>query len=189
MNFDVQKASLMSRAAPRLRDITFSYFCLHDCMYLDPFEFTAVVRIAQFCAARTAWTYSPPGDACAPADVSRLGRITGLDAKELERCQTAIESFFELRDGHYWPRREWFQVASGFKRPPIPASLRSHVLRRDEFTCCYCGSKAGPFEIDHVVPISAGGHPIDPDNLMTACKDCNRSKRAMALEQWMTVNG
>lgn len=51
------------------------------------------------------------------------------------------------------------------------------VLERDGFTCRYCGRSAPnvELEVDHVHPVAAGGSD-DPDNLVTACYDCNRGK-------------
>lgn len=62
-------------------------------------------------------------------------------------------------------------------RPPLSPKLRYNVLRRDGFTCQYCGRTAqdGLLEIDHIVPIKMGG-TNDIDNLQTACKECNRGK-------------
>lgn len=57
-------------------------------------------------------------------------------------------------------------------------STRFAVLRRDSFTCQYCGRKA-PFvvlEIDHKIPKSKGGN-WTLDNLITSCFECNRGKR------------
>lgn len=61
--------------------------------------------------------------------------------------------------------------------------LRKAVFKRDGFQCVYCGSLSGPFECDHVFPISKGGAD-DLDNLVTACRSCNRSKRDKTLEEW-----
>lgn len=33
-------------------------------------------------------------------------------------------------------------------------------------------------EVDHVTPISEGGHPFDPANLVTLCEDCHLEKTA-----------
>jgi len=33
-------------------------------------------------------------------------------------------------------------------------------------------------EVDHIVPVSDGGHPFDPGNLQTLCEDCHRDKTA-----------
>lgn len=59
----------------------------------------------------------------------------------------------------------------------IPASLRFLVLKRDAFTCRYCGRKAPDVElhVDHVVPWSkVNEHKID--NLVASCRDCNIGK-------------
>ena len=61
----------------------------------------------------------------------------------------------------------------------IPVSLRFEVLRRDNFTCRYCGRKAPQVElhIDHVIPWKdVKKHDIN--NLVTSCKDCNLGKGA-----------
>lgn len=54
---------------------------------------------------------------------------------------------------------------------------RFQVLRRDEFTCQYCGrgSRDVVLHVDHVKPRAAGGSN-DPKNLITACSDCNLGK-------------
>lgn len=64
------------------------------------------------------------------------------------------------------------------------ASLRSQVFSRDNYACRYCGARGVRLECDHVVPVSRGGGD-DLSNLATACRDCNRSKRAKLLEDWM----
>ena len=59
----------------------------------------------------------------------------------------------------------------------IPVSLRFLVLKRDAFTCQYCGRSAPDVElhIDHKVPWSkVKEHKIE--NLVTACRDCNLGK-------------
>ena len=50
---------------------------------------------------------------------------------------------------------------------------RSEILRRDGYTCCYCG---GPgTTIDHIIPKSRGGGNTW-GNLCAACRDCNSAK-------------
>lgn len=51
--------------------------------------------------------------------------------------------------------------------------IREIILRRDQYTCQYCGQDANT--VDHVVPISKGGNDL-PDNLVAACARCNYSK-------------
>jgi 5-methylcytosine-specific restriction endonuclease McrA len=56
---------------------------------------------------------------------------------------------------------------------PIPFSRRN-VMRRDFFTCQYCGAKH-ELTLDHVIPRSKGGQH-GWDNVVTACRDCNQKK-------------
>jgi hypothetical protein len=60
----------------------------------------------------------------------------------------------------------------------ISPSLRFSVLRRDGFTCRYCGRRppAIVLEVDHVTPKSKGGANTEA-NLVSACFVCNRGKR------------
>lgn len=55
--------------------------------------------------------------------------------------------------------------------------LRFTILNRDNFTCTYCGRKPPEVKlcVDHKTPVSQGGTD-HPDNLATACYDCNGGK-------------
>ena len=54
------------------------------------------------------------------------------------------------------------------------------VLKRDCYTCAYCGEPAN--EVDHIQPRVLGGTD-DLDNLVAACRRCNamKGKRSEAL--------
>ncbi len=58
--------------------------------------------------------------------------------------------------------------------------LRFEVFKRDSFRCKYCGrtSEEVPLEVDHIVPRIKGGKS-EIDNLVTACRDCNRGKATL----------
>ncbi len=77
-------------------------------------------------------------------------------------------------------------VAPRLERSPIPKKLRFEVLRRDDFTCRYCGGTSPErggtknLEVDHVIPVAHGGKN-ELRNLVTACSDCNRGKGATVL--------
>jgi hypothetical protein len=62
----------------------------------------------------------------------------------------------------------------------ITKRTRFEVLRRDGYTCQYCGAKAPDvvLHIDHIMPKALGGSD-SPDNLATACKDCNSGKASI----------
>ena len=59
--------------------------------------------------------------------------------------------------------------------------IRYEILRRDNYTCQYCGAKAPDvaLTVDHVVPVALGGTD-DASNLVTACRPCNEGKAAVA---------
>ncbi len=79
------------------------------------------------------------------------------------------------------------------KRKAIPAVVRREIARRGDGSCTYCG-KPGDIawygqqvwfehEIDHVIPVDFGG-PNTPENLVLACRMCNRRKGNKPVEVW-----
>lgn len=66
----------------------------------------------------------------------------------------------------------------------INKGVRFRILARDKFTCQFCGRQAPTvsLEVDHLTPRSRGGTDAG-HNLITACFDCNRGKRAIQLTQ------
>ena len=64
------------------------------------------------------------------------------------------------------------------KRISNKKSKRFKILKRDNYTCQYCGRSAPKvtLEIDHQKPVSKGG-TNDINNLVTSCRSCNRGKR------------
>lgn len=65
-------------------------------------------------------------------------------------------------------------------------SLRFRILERDGFKCVYCGRKPQKgndveLQIDHIYPKSKGGTDL-PDNLVTACRECNLGKSDYILK-------
>ena len=65
----------------------------------------------------------------------------------------------------------------------VSKRLRFEILRRDNHACRYCGATAPDvaLHVDHVVPESLGGTSA-PDNLVTACADCNMGKSSTAAD-------
>jgi len=56
-------------------------------------------------------------------------------------------------------------------------ALRWYILKRDNYTCQYCGQKAPDviLHVDHIIEVTDGGTD-DPANLKTACSSCNQGK-------------
>lgn len=65
----------------------------------------------------------------------------------------------------------------------VSKRTRFEVLRRDEYTCQYCGETAPDVKItvDHVMPVALGGSDF-PSNLVAACGDCNAGKTSITPE-------
>lgn len=59
----------------------------------------------------------------------------------------------------------------------VSKRLRYEILRRDNHACRYCGAAApdAKLNVDHVIPQALGGKD-KPENLVTACTDCNAGK-------------
>jgi 5-methylcytosine-specific restriction endonuclease McrA len=65
-----------------------------------------------------------------------------------------------------------------YHRERIPRAIRHDVLRRDGTVCRYCGIDCrSEFDLDHVYPSSLGGE-TSVENLVVACRPCNRTKGA-----------
>jgi 5-methylcytosine-specific restriction endonuclease McrA len=61
-------------------------------------------------------------------------------------------------------------------RPRKNVSLtKREILRRDDYTCQYCGRQSSMLTIDHVVPRRLGGQHTWT-NVVAACPQCNRRK-------------
>jgi len=58
---------------------------------------------------------------------------------------------------------------------------RHRIMRRDGYTCVYCGSKKN-LTIDHIIPKSKGGDNTWR-NLVTCCSPCNLKKGDKSLEE------
>lgn len=65
----------------------------------------------------------------------------------------------------------------------VSRRLRFEVLRRDGYTCRYCGAQApdAKLTVDHVIPVALGGGD-EPSNLITACVDCNAGKSSIPAD-------
>jgi 5-methylcytosine-specific restriction endonuclease McrA len=60
--------------------------------------------------------------------------------------------------------------------------LRAFVLKRDNYTCYYCGITTAN-TCDHLTPIHKGGTD-ELSNLVAACSTCNYSKGSKTEQQY-----
>lgn len=66
----------------------------------------------------------------------------------------------------------------------IEQSVSWGVFRRDGYACRYCGADDVPLTVDHVVCWEEGG-PSVPENLVAACRKCNKVRGNTPYEQWL----
>lgn len=122
-----------------------------------------------------------------PDDQTILRRIARTTQHKWKRVWSELSQYFERDDsGRLVP-------AYLFEEPTRPSttewmSLRRRVFERDGMVCQYCGAVGVPLECDHIHPVSrGGGHEIE--NLTTACRDCNRAKKAKTVDEWLGADG
>lgn len=67
-------------------------------------------------------------------------------------------------------------------RTNISKRLRFKIMHRDNFRCTYCGATSSQttLVIDHIIPVAKGG-ATNPENLVTACHDCNAGKSDLSI--------
>lgn len=76
------------------------------------------------------------------------------------------------------------QEGKPVKRKAIPLYMRNAILRRDNYTCTWCGKRGNTskdwngetHQIDHIVPCNRGGDTI-MSNLATSCRLCNNTRQ------------
>ena len=82
-----------------------------------------------------------------------------------------------------YPRPSIIRLGKMIKRPrPRVKLTKREILRRDEYTCQYCGQRTSNLTIDHVIPRHLGGQHMW-ENLVTACSTCNHRKGGRMAEQ------
>ena len=71
------------------------------------------------------------------------------------------------------------------RQPAVPmlSFNKKNILKRDAYTCQYCGRNGGErMTIDHIVPRSLGGRTIW-ENVVSACRACNLRKGNKTLSE------
>lgn len=172
---------------PRLANVTLSLdlisFANYETATLSPEAFQSLARLVAGVAGGLVWTYTEPGDGSLPSDDRSLSRICGLSEKEWHRVKAEVEPFFASRGGRWHLDRPWVSINTT-PRFAIPTAIQAEITAREGRVCSYCGDTEGPFDYDHIYPVSRGG-TNDPSNLTLACASCNRSKGAKTLREWI----
>lgn len=109
-------------------------------------------------------------DSRAPDHANTLEEVLSY-LRRVTACEDAIETAVEA-----------FSLYKTCKKRGVTPTMRFAVLRRDKFTCRYCGHSAPDVKlaVDHVIPFSKGGK-CAMENLVTACQECNAGKGGQIL--------
>ena len=67
----------------------------------------------------------------------------------------------------------------------IDAQVSWAVYRRDDYKCRYCGCDDKPLTVDHLILWEEGGPSIE-ENLVSACKKCNKKRGNMQYADWLS---
>lgn len=176
-----------SELRPNLRDVSISLDLIASwgsAGIVSDRAFRALTRLVAQCAGGLVWTYSEPGDGSLDADPKILARYAGVSTRQWPAVWAEIKEHFASRRGRIHLVEEWISIANQSVRFALPAALKTDVSDREGHTCTYCGDISGPFEFDHIFPVSRGGKDV-PSNITLACVPCNRSKGAKTLREWM----
>lgn len=116
--------------------------------------------------------------------ISTVAEQLGFEVDLVERILQQLRAKAIIVEERFADWRDIRSPGSDRPSPTVWRALREFVFGRDGYICQYCGERGRRLECDHVVPVSRGGSS-EPENLLTACFDCNRSKRDKLLSEWV----
>jgi 5-methylcytosine-specific restriction endonuclease McrA len=117
-----------------------------------------------------------------PINVCDTRRAIGLILNE--KASLVLDGRGVIRSvSRSFPRPSIIRLNKMVRRPrPNVKLTKREILRRDNFTCQYCGQHGTVMTIDHIMPRHLGGEHTW-ENLVTACPSCNHHKGGRTLEQ------
>lgn len=122
-----------------------------------------------------------------PLEIEKIKKVARLKGRRKWVSSYFEANLFLRKDGFLHLHADAFvakTVGSDKARSPLPKAVRLFVHERDQYLCAYCGTGEGPFDIDHIHPVSKGGTD-DLDNLCLACRSCNLAKSNKLLTEWV----
>ena len=110
-----------------------------------------------------------------PLNVSSIRRALGL--MFTEKANLVMNGRGVIRTvSTSFPAPSIIRLDKLISRPrPIVKLTKEEILRRDKYTCQYCGKMTKSLTIDHIIPKHLGGKHTW-DNLVAACPQCNHRK-------------
>jgi 5-methylcytosine-specific restriction endonuclease McrA len=117
-----------------------------------------------------------------PINICSTRRAIGLILND--KATLVLNGRGEIRTvSRTFPRPSVIRLDHMIKRPrPRVRLTKREILRRDDYTCQYCGQHASYLTIDHIIPRRLGGRHTW-ENLVAACPSCNHRKGGRTLEQ------
>ncbi len=117
-----------------------------------------------------------------PINICSTRRAIGLILND--KATLVLNGRGEIRTvSRIFPRPSVIRLDHMIKRPrPRVRLTKREILRRDDYTCQYCGQHASYLTIDHIIPRRLGGRHTW-ENLVAACPSCNHRKGGRTLEQ------
>lgn len=117
-----------------------------------------------------------------PINVCNTRRAIGLIFTE--KASLVMNGRGEIHTvSRVYPRPSIIRLGRMVKRPrPTVRLTKREVLRRDAYTCQYCGTRTACLTVDHVIPRRLGGDYCW-ENLVAACPACNHRKGSHTPEQ------
>ena len=117
-----------------------------------------------------------------PIHVCDTRRAIGLILNE--KASLVLNGRGEIKTiSHAYPRPSVIRLTKMVKRPRPRVKLsKREVLRRDNYTCQYCGQNTSVLTVDHVIPRHLGGDH-SWENLVAACPHCNHRKGGRTTDQ------
>ncbi|RAP74809.1 HNH endonuclease [Paenibacillus montanisoli] len=96
--------------------------------------------------------------------------VINLDGQKLTPC-VLDRAWREVnRARAVWIDEQTIQL---LYNPFLYRDYRKAALKRDHYTCLWCGRSATT--VDHIVPSSKGGSDL-PQNLLASCMECNTKR-------------
>lgn len=149
----------------------------------DPVIIAVRIRLLMALAYGRISYYTPPQSVPSlEYDDERMARICDIDTAEWLRIKDRVAEAFDVRGGVWRLNGDPLYIMPP-GRAPMSAKLRAEVFARDGKVCAYCKDTEGPFEVDHIHPVSRGGTD-ELGNLTVACQSCNREKSNMTVKEW-----
>lgn len=115
-----------------------------------------------------------------PINVCTIRRAIGLIM--VQKAILVLNGRGEIHSAQQvFPCPSVIRLHNMIRRPrPHVTLTRREILRRDNYTCQYCGKHSTELTVDHIMPRHLGGKHTW-ENVVAACPSCNHRKGGRTL--------